>query len=611
VELGYVFILFYGLEHRVLVDGQDHEVVIDELVRLLSIYTTSRSFINYASALLWLTVYLAADRGLLSDHRLATVVRATSRWNESIFRYCLGYFCRRNVSLPFDVAFAIAEHDERSKNSIVTRRHNEKFRDLFAARFRRAFPDGFVVTGGSRERKIEYHPGSATLLAALNGSRSISSKTIPDVSSRRQFSQLAKIWNDCIDELRDYDRASKRVEKSALTAETYEALPVELRTGDHPELEIWQRIIDEFLDEGGWPVMPVSKLAEIKQLPARAKLTKKQCERLLATAESIGVAIEPDVRTTNRTYHWDEAVVVFHEEGIQPSEPEIKAYKSAAILLELGVTIAHADGQLDEAELGRIADHIEQEFNLNDRLSKRLEAFKHLLVVRRTGDLSIARSIKTSVPQKQRGLIGKYLVGVAAADKVICEHERKALAKVYRSLGLTTDDLEALLKSYEIDERAAHGQDSVGPPALNIERIRAIHEETARVQSLLHEVLSEVSVTDSDEADVGIQAPTSSTLVSEKESVCVVGIGSASADVLVRSPAMAQLAERYRPFCKVILAQEHWNRNEIADLARQHGLMLNAALEVLNEWSSDVFGDWLIEDDGAQLVIRQHLVESV
>jgi uncharacterized tellurite resistance protein B-like protein len=449
-------------------------------------------------------------------------------------------------------------------------------------------------------------------LAALDGSRSISSKTIPDVSSRRQFSPLAKIWNDCIDELRDYDRASKRVEKSALTAETYEALPVELRTGDHPELEIWQRIIDEFMDEGGWPVMPVSKLAEIKQLPARAKLTKKQCERFLATADSIGVAIEPDARITSRVYQWDEAVVVFQEEGVHPTEPELIAYKSAAIVLALGITVARADGTLDEPELTRIADHIEQNFNLTDRLSKRLEAFKHLLVVRRSSELSIAFSLKNSVPVKQRSLIGKYLVGVAAADKVICEKERKALAKVYRTLGLTAGELEVVLKSYELYEETSQVRDSLQPPALNIERIRAIHEETARVQSLLHDVLSDASVSQPDESDVEIQQSTAISLsVNESISIGAVGNSSESAELLTDSPAMAQLAERYRPFCKTILTRERWNRNEIADLARQEGLMLNAALEVLNEWSTDVFGDWLIEDEGGQLTVRQQLMESV
>jgi hypothetical protein len=195
-------------------------------------------------------------------------------------------------------------------------------------------------------------------LEALNGNRSISGTTIPDVSSRRQFLPLVKIWNDCIDELRDYDRASKRVEKSAATAEAYESLPVELRTGDHPELEAWQRMIDEFVDEGGWPIMPISKLAEIKQIPCRAKLTKKQCERLLTTADSIGVAVEPDARITNRAYEWDEAVVVFQEGGIRPTEPELKAYKSAAFVLGLGIMFARADGSLDEYELVRIADHI-------------------------------------------------------------------------------------------------------------------------------------------------------------------------------------------------------------------------------------------------------------
>jgi hypothetical protein len=65
VELGYVFIYFYGLERRVVVDQRNLDEVADELMRLIPIYGASRSFRGYASRLMWLAIFLQSTKGRL------------------------------------------------------------------------------------------------------------------------------------------------------------------------------------------------------------------------------------------------------------------------------------------------------------------------------------------------------------------------------------------------------------------------------------------------------------------------------------------------------------------------------------------------------------------
>ncbi|MCC7086626.1 MAG: TerB N-terminal domain-containing protein [Pirellulales bacterium] len=236
VEIGYVFIFFYGLERQILVDGQDHETVIQELLRLLSIYRSSRSFTKYANSLLWLTVFLSIHRSGVSESLVLRAIQQTPWWDDDWFRCCLGYFAQRNLALPVEVAYAIAEHDERSPSSVVASRHAEQFRSLFAARFQKLFPNGLSLGTSKRELAINYQAGSPTLLGIRNTLPELAAQTIPDLtSSRAQFSPLVQIWAECIEDLRGFDRASRQADGGAITAEMYESLPVELRTEDHPE----------------------------------------------------------------------------------------------------------------------------------------------------------------------------------------------------------------------------------------------------------------------------------------------------------------------------------------------------------------------------------------
>lgn len=629
VELGYVFIFFYGLERRILVDGQDHVCIINELVRLMSIYTQSNSFKNYSATLLWLTIFLTAERGGVVDNDiLSRAIKATSRWSDDALRYCLGYFALRALPLPVDAAYVLADRDERSVNSVVTKRHADKFRTLFVQRFEEAHPSGFTLPAKHRERKLEYRPASGTLLAARNSPPEVASRTIPAFDhSQRHFGPLATLWNNCVDELRGFDRVSRRADSRKMTGELYESLPPELRTGDHPELPAWQRAISAGMDDTGWPILRVSKLAAIKKIPVRPQLTKKQCEGLLNSADALGIAIEPDARHTGKNYRWDDSVVVFHDSAPATDNEDVLAYRSAALLLQLGIAIAQADDELDEDELGNIAAHLEREFELSPRFSKRLDGLRHLLVVNKSADASISRAVRHMLPLKERELIGRFLITVAAADKRICDKERQALKKVFRGLGIPAEQLWELLAQYEASEAAASAAATIGDdttpesaPVLDLDRIRAIHEETRRVQDLLHSVLTGGA----DGMGLASQTVDNDTTVESLVHVAVaVGVASdqngaaeleprdaVSNSSLDGEPLLHGIPERYQEFCSLVVTKPTWARSEMSALAREHGLMLNAACEALNEWSTEEFGDWLIEERDAEIIVHKHLLES-
>ena len=206
--------------------------------------------------------------------------------------------------------------------------------------------------------------------------------------------------------------------------------------------------------------------------------------------------LSPMCGLTNRNYRWNDFVVVYHDVGDVPSDKELESVRSASILLQLGLSVAQADDDISEGELTHITEQLDRQFEFGERQLKRLKALEHLLMTRRSADMSIARTLQKTLSVSDRRLEGRYLVMIAEADKVICHAERDVLERAYRGLGIPAKELEKYLAEFDAKTAASSsscGNDTEGfdtLPALDLERIRAIREETSRVQELLHEVLT-------------------------------------------------------------------------------------------------------------------------
>jgi hypothetical protein len=67
---------------------------------------------------------------------------------------------------------------------------------------------------------------------------------------------------------------------------------------------------------------------------------------------------------------------------------------------------------------------------------------------------------------------------------------------------------------------------------------------------------------------------------------------------------VAGLSPQLSTFMQALRARSEWARPEAEQLARDHGLMLNGAIEALNEWAIDAFGDPIVEDCGDRLAVQ-------
>lgn len=351
------------------------------------------------------------------------------------------------------------------------------------------------------------------------------------------------------------------------------------------------------VDDEGWPIVPVAALASIKAIPSRDRLTKAECTKLLRTADAIGLGVEPDARTTGKNYRWDERVTMFFLDG--ENGEDATNYVAASVLLRLGASIAEADGQVDKEELTFITDHLEGQFNLSDADSKRLERLQYLLLHSRSGDNTIGTMLAKRLPRQQRLLVGEFLVGVAAVDEVITKDEIKALRKAYRSLDLDAADLDKLIARHVAPEA---GEVSTTPQdtelRLDMQAISRIMTETREVAGILRDAMAE------DEESEGSSLDASATAVAVVDPPAP---SSSSTSTVQHLAIDTDLDSRFRPFLEAVLEREAWTPAELRELADRCRVMMSGAVETIHEWSTERYGDWLIEE-GDNYHVRTDLI---
>ena len=589
-ELGYVFIYFYGLERRVLVDRADHAAVVQEVLRLLSIYRHSRSFHRYAAHLLWMALLTADDVQVWSEEVIEQVMQSTAYWNDEHIAAMLGLYAMREQPLPAAAAYLVAQHDSRSPRSVIIQRHPDHFRNLFNVRYLDQYGDGMPLRTAKRSYLLRHRPASGTLPAA-----DISFPNVPGISS--QFKSLVKLWSSAIDDLRVYDRAHRKEDSQKLTAAMYESLPPDLREDDHPDFEQWHQIMDRFTDDAGWTFVPVGDLAATRGIEHRRKLTKTQSHDLLRAADCMQLCIEPDARETGQSYGWTELVSVFPREGHE--QENLQSYHAASILLRLGMTVAAADGEIDSDEVAVIEEHLNQQFELSPQESIRLEHLGNLLSRSPIDDGRLARQLK-KLTRPQRIAVGDFLVCIAAADEIITPDELKALKKAFRNLDLDPGQIEQLAAGHvqTADEPADSREND--ELVLDPERIRRIMAETASVATLLQEVMLDEDEPASAVSVVSHAAEPDASLQPETE----VQTGGAGTAIAEADDRFENLQVRYHEFLRVLLTQDCWARDEFETLARTHRLMASGAVEAVNEWALDQLGDWLIEDTEESIAVN-------
>ena len=611
MDLGYVFIYFYGLERCSLVEGMNVVQVAAEVIRLVEVYGTSRSLRGYGTGLLIHLVFIG--RLLPTRELIDKLIELQDRFiSEELAVLILGHLAREESPLPAEWALVLARQDERAFRSIVTRNVPDELLVLFQKRYRQKFDEGLVPKTSGRERAVGYHPASPTLLSAQWSGQAVPDGKWPVVVGwKKQFAKVVNIYNDCVSELR---RFSRKVQSQGVdSVEAFEALPEELReTSEHPLQGQWEDLLADCAPEEGPVLLPIHRIAELKGIKHRPRLTKTQSEAIAQTAEFLGDALEPDSRYTGKTYRWDQLVAVVRLPD-EPLLPEDGRYLAATHILRLALEVARADDRVDESERSAIVSCLQDRFGLERNEKIRLDARIEILQRENPSLAGLKKFICTQLTEEQREAIGRLLVEIASVSEGIASSEIAALRRVFRTLQLDASVIPKYLDDFGyvvpeapvVAQRGASdsGGEPIPPPrpTLSIEKIREKRRESDEAARMLVQVMG---------VDVGAEPDTEDDISGEEEEGQPEMVSPPEAEEKVTEDGWGDLGHSLKDVVRELVSRGVWTRSEYDQFARDRGLMPMAMMDSINEWSDEEFGDLLILD-GDPLTINEEIVGRI
>lgn len=573
---GYVFLFFYGLERRVLVDYQETRIedaelqqIKNEINRLYSLYGgQSNSIKGYFSNFLNLLLLLERRNTKLYDWPIPENLKGYDI--PFYLKVYLGQCSVDGKPLPARAAYLWVSYDPTVSKKTPARRCETELKQLFLLRYEEVFGPGLKLTPNKTKLKISYHAASSHLYGySLNVD---DYKNLPDVTVLSSISnKLKKLFDDCSNELDRYSRYLGKTGKELGNKKSLVFLPTELVI--ELKRDFLKTIHNQLVSNDSKPIR-VSLL--LKEILDEEMVTRETICALARVLEMYGISMEPDVLTYTYELNIENKVLLFINNEKAPKEHDNSTYLLNVLMVELSDAVARADGIVDDKEIKSIQQYLDSLEYINQyhktRLRKHLEFLQHTP----TNELSMKKKLKAIAPSDLSVLLAS-VNNVVLADGIIDHAEIQFLEKLYRYLDIDHSELY-----HQLHSPKAYGtlqiQDSERP--LDYERVASLKKESAEVSSILSEIFL------SDEND-NLQEDQTIT-AEEEEQTNPLGLDNEQMEFLVD-----------------LVSKSSWSREELQEMAGHYGIMLDGTLEHVNENSLELYGLPVTEGDNPIEVLEE------
>lgn len=586
-DIGYVFLYFYGLERRVLIDGAkdpaakaELPAIEAEIVRLLGIYQGNGSFNSYASSLL---EYIQAAQGIKA--LTESLHQGGTRGLGLALRISLGSLASKGEPITPLLAWAWFLQDPGIRRPNLMTRCSKVFAEAFQTEVVRRFPEGWSLKPGKTKLKISHRPASAS----LNGSVHSIELDLPDVSVLgSSIQKLQGIGDTVAASLEPYSRYLGRNPGNENTLDAILLLPKHL--WPRPVQEPFETLAKEVAATNRPVTMPFVNLQLL--LPEGSEFNKTRYGALCRAMAAAGLGIEPDVEYGGEVPDLKDPVVLFRLQQEGATGAPSRAFPGASLLVHLAAAVAGADGAFGEAEADLLLNHINHGLDLPPAETLRLHARVDLFRKKPPSITGLKRRVE-SLPLDARKAIGDFLVHVVLADGVVDPGEVRSLEKAFKLLGLEQANLYSHLHGAASQPVTVRPATETGPtyripsPApppqvqptsglkLDMAKVAALKEDSAKVAALLGAIFTET-------------APVESAPLPEPE--IAAGPEGLTATLLGLDP-------EHEGLLRAILVRPQWTRAELEEVCADRGLMVDGAIERINEAAFERYDMPLIEGE--------------
>ena len=607
--IGYVFLYFFGIERRLLVDDKEvsddeRYALIQELKRLNNVYGGNRSFNAYVTGLLshlWILDHISSARSQIHKEQLDKDLLIAKSKFTSVFKFLLANTVHNGDPIDAELALAwVKSHPEFTWRTAV-RRCPDEFDALFKLRyqnkFEKSFSDGLNVDADKTRLQLDYFSASLS----LRGYHSIK-LDLPDVSClKAPVRKLLALAESCTDELDAFSRFVGRKSHSNDPWRALALLPGELISSSVINQEtsvsfscferIKARMKTQVSESNG--LISVESILQFFGENAPPKVNKKEAELLSNIAEKAGFGIAPDIRFHHAKPDIDGKIVLFaggHGEGFSPSSE----FRKVGTILRLGCLVAVTDDHVSDSEVKALKDVISQDSRLTETEKRSLDAYM-LWRLNTPANMSGLKKRLDLLSASEKVAISHILVGVALADGKIDPAEVKQLEKLYTQLGLdkglVASDIHNLsstkLKRPEPQDKSSFTVSTQPATSFALDRdlLLLLEEETKEAQSVLESIFAEEDLDEEHEIETPNNVP-------------------------ANNGAIEGLDIQYQELYGRLITKADWTNEELEELCDELQLMTAGAVETINDWAFDRVGAPLIED-GSTVFVDLDLAEEI
>ncbi len=579
IDLGYVYIYYYGLEYRALVEKQDIKIILFEVINLVSKYNRLRYGFDFIA-------YLILKNDFNDEEKAKLLQFIENNSQHYLYNECTNAIIKKLSPNNFEEKLKFSPYQFMIGNeSYGLSDRKTELLDFYFKELLKNIPIAQQYT--VRQQKYSYY---IAMGYGYHNDNQVSYECL--VPSQ----QIKQIWNKGRKALKNLKFTIKKFDNSGneLTdIEKYVYLPEILRK-DFTSLNETVQLEND-------SVKTISELIKSLNLSIPENITQRQSEFIAETCEAFGYCIEPDARHIQKAYKKDSKVIIF-EKKFKTIDVNLQTYIVPSVLLDLGFRIALEDEELLDVETKYILDFIFGKFPLNQLERQRLQYRAKL--IKETSDAGTTDLIKKLLEKSTSDnldMICKFLVSVAAADGIIKSKEFSLLKKCFSQLGLAEEYLNNLLSELSISDDPIIIQKASEPKkkgskiqkqdieiepkeeikfVLNKEKVSNILIDTSQVQKTLNEIFTDEIAHTPEEEDSGE----------------------------TNTKFEGDLEPAYFNILKIVVEKPQWSSRELMTLVQNLGLMLNSTIDKINEWSDEEFGDFLIEEEDNLYLINQDIL---
>lgn len=553
-DIAYVFAFFYGLERRVLIDAENDRAIDAEMPQIIKELTR-------------LHKHYGGKSGLFSRHciSLLNVLQLASN-SERLYlqpipvlpaedgmplhlRVALGQACLDKVPLTVDIAWAWIRYDPALILRMAASRCPEEFECLFRLTYRRLYGDGVALVSTLHKLYLPYSPASPGLKGCAG--RTVASGDLPDFTIAGVSRQtLQTLIDACSSELDAYSRfIEHRPDRRAL-ADAWMLLPFSLWPETAKQALAY---VNASLGEGV-SVLSVDELA--RHFGASARIGKDGLRSLAAALLAQRIAMEPDIQSLAGGADFPERVALYRAASPQEVGDVPPFYETALLSLELLIAMAQTDGVYSDHKWPFCQAQIVALRQLTPYWQRRLMA--RIILLQPVALSSFKRRIAIISPVA-RDACADCIIAMAGTPAT--REEIAVLERACTLLGVEHKKMYAQVHAGATAHRLACGS-SMSPDGfvLDLARIAALQKDSQQVATLLGDIFQ-------DEASAEVALPPA-----------IDGHG-----------GLLGLDAMHAAFSRHLLTRPSWRRSELEPVAQDAGVMLDGALERLNEACFDAF----------------------